>query len=123
MVETHETPSSIENSSMPEENSNQVSEKTQSITDEPLPNPSSTEAPIEKTSDAKTIKWEQELKSNGYILCDCRTGFLDLKGKSISISMYIDQKFGNVGRKSACFLFFFFDQYFFCEIKFALVHT
>ena len=84
MVETHETSTSIENSSKPEENSNQVSEKTQSITNEPLPNPSLTEASIEKTSDAKTIKWEQELKSNGYILCDCRTGFLELKGKSIS---------------------------------------
>ena len=86
MVESHdETPSTVENSTNPEENSNEISEKTQPITEEPLPNPSSTEASIEiNSSDAKTIKWEQELKSNGYILCDCRTGFLDLNGKNIS---------------------------------------
>ena len=71
MVESHdETPSSTENSSKPEE---------------PLPHPSSTEAPIEsKSSNAKTIQWEQDLKNSGYILCDCRTGFLDLNGKNLS---------------------------------------
>ena len=33
---------------------------------------------------AKTIEWNQELKMQGYVLCDCKVGFLDLKGKQYS---------------------------------------
>ena len=85
MVESHDTPSSNENSSKPENDSNEGSEKTLSPnSEEPLPNPSSSEVPKETTpSNAKTIKWEQELKNSGYILCDCRTGFLDLESKNL----------------------------------------
>ena len=85
MVESHDTPSSNENSSKPEENSNDVSEKTLSPnSEEPLPNPSSYEVPKEtNSSNAKTIQWEKELKNSGYILCDCRTGFLDLESKNL----------------------------------------
>ena len=85
MVESHDTPSSNENSSKPEENSDDGSEKTPSPnSEEPLPNPSSSEVPKETTpSNAKTIQWEKELKNSGYILCDCRTGFLDLESKNL----------------------------------------
>ena len=85
MAESHdETPNSTENSSKSEENSNEVSEKIESNTDEPAPNPSSTEVPKETNSlDAKTIQWEQELKNNGMIMCDCKTGYLDMKCKNL----------------------------------------
>ena len=85
MVESHdETPASTENSPKPEENSNEVTEKTQLKTDEPVPNPSSTEVPKETNSiNAKTIQWEQKLKSDGFVLCVCRTGFQDLKCKNL----------------------------------------
>ena len=87
MVESHDTPSSsTENIYKPaEENSNDYSENTLSPkTEEPMPNPSSSEVLKETTSsNAKTIKWEQELKNSGYILCDCRTGFLDLESKNL----------------------------------------
>ena len=85
MVESHDTPASNENSSKPEDDSNEGSEKTLSPnTEEPLPNPSSSEVPKEtNSSNAKTIQWEKELKNSGYILCDCRTGFLDLESKNL----------------------------------------
>ena len=84
VVESHNTPNPLENSSKPEENSNEVSEKIESNTDEPAPNPRSTELPKESNGlDSKRSQWEQELKNNGMILCDCKMGFIKLKGKNL----------------------------------------
>ena len=41
--------------------------------------------------EAKIAEWKQNLKMLGFALCDCRTGFLDLKCKQFL--RYISLKF------------------------------
>ena len=49
--------------------------------------------PSRSQIEAKTAEWKQNLKMLGFALCDCRTGFLDLKGKQfiLYISLNLDK--------------------------------